>query len=97
MGATAKVITLTGDIKNQESAEHIITFKGGAISVCRTSDNEYWAHVHVNKEQVNDIEQQSKVGSIKMIRMDTPDGVEVIVAPETDHFAVLITTSNEQI
>lgn len=90
MAATAKVIKLTGDPKNQESAEHIITFPGGSIMVARTSKNEYWAHINVNKKLLGDVEQMSKIGSIEVIRMDTPDGVKLLEEPETDHFAVLI-------
>jgi hypothetical protein len=93
MAATAKVIKLSGDPKNRESAEHIVTFPGGAISVCRTSKNEYWTHIHVNKEYLGDVQRTSKMGTIEMIRMDTPDGVKTIDSPDTDHFAVLIKTN----
>lgn len=94
MAATAKVITLTGDRKNQESAEHIITFPGGSIMVARTSKDEYWAHININKVLLDDVERMSKVGSIEVIRMDTPDGVKLIEEPDTDHFAVLISTKS---
>lgn len=90
MAATAKVIKLTGNPKNQESAEHIITFPGGSISVIRTSKNQYWAHINVNKQLLDDVERMSKIGAIETIRMDTPDGVKLLEEPETDHFAVLI-------
>jgi hypothetical protein len=90
MAATAKVIKLTGNPNNRESAEHIITFPGGAISVARTSNNEYWAHIHVNKEELGEVERMSKLGRINTIRMDTPNGVKLIEEPDTDHFAVLI-------
>lgn len=94
MGNTAKVIELFGDPKKPESAEHIITFPGGSISVCRTSKNEYWAHIKVNHDQkIDDIKQFSKNGEIKMIRIDTIDGVKTIDFKNTDHFAVLIGTN----
>lgn len=104
MGATAKVfkygdkkgkeINLLGDPKKQiEAAEHIINFPGGSFSVTRTSNQDYWVHVSVNKDEtVDDIEKDSKNGGIKTIRMDTPDGVVTIDEPDTDHFAILITT-----
>jgi len=98
MGATAKVIKLTGNPKNQESAEHIIIFPGGSISVMRTTQNEYWAHVQIKSDEVNDIH-----GKIKRIRMDCieSDGrdseyptshIEEIQIPnDVNHFAVLVT------
>ena len=81
MPETAKTITLKGDPKNPESAEHHIEFPGGSISVCRTSENEYWAHIYVNDGQILEDTVRSKRGKIKRIR-DTDD----------NHFAVLITT-----
>lgn len=89
-----KKITLKGDKKNPESAEHIIEFPGGSISVCRTSDDQYWAHISVNKGQVVDGAgtRISKGGKIEVIRIDTPDGVKEIDHKDTDHFAVLIST-----
>lgn len=93
MAATAKIIELKGDPKNPESAEHIIKFPGGSISVCRTSDNKYWAHINVNKGQkIDDIENLSKNGEIETIRMDTPNGVKTVESGDTDHFAILIST-----
>ena len=104
MAATAKVfkygekkgkqIDLFGDPKKQiESAEHIINFPGGSFSVTRTSDQNYWVHVSIHKDAtVEDIDKMSKNGSIEVIRMDTPDGVKTIEQPDTDHFAILIST-----
>jgi hypothetical protein len=90
------VIELKGSKSSPESAEHIIKFPGGSISVCRTSNDEYWAHISVNKEQVvSDITNMSKTGRIEMVRIDTPDGVKEVDAKDTDHFAVLISTSKE--
>lgn len=93
MPATAKVILLKGDPKNPESAEHIIKFPGGSISVCRTSDNEYWAHIEVNKGQVSDqlgIREQ-KAGTIVDARLDYPGFIEEIDSIEAlSHLAVRI-------
>lgn len=45
-----KQISLFGDPKiKTESAQHIIEFPGGAVEVTRTSDNEYWAHIIINR------------------------------------------------
>lgn len=94
MAATSKTIVLKGDKNNPESAEHHIEFPGGSISVCRTSDNNYWAHIKVNKENLGDngSTYHSKEGFIDVVRIDTPEGVKVVDHQNTDHFAVLITT-----
>lgn len=71
MSATAKVIELKGDPKNPESAEHLIIFPGGSISVFRTSNNEYWAHIEVNREQVlSEAVRMSAMGEIISTRID---------------------------
>ncbi len=94
MSATAKVIELKGDPKRPESAEHIILFPGGSISVCRTTDDKYWAHITVNhnKPISGAGMMDSKRGEIEFVRIDTPDGVKEIDHQGTDHFAVLIST-----
>jgi hypothetical protein len=85
-------IIMTGKKENIEKPESIIEFPGGSISVCRTSNNEYWAHIEVNdKQKVDDIERESKIGAIKKIRYDGKNGAEVLDI-KTNHFAVLICT-----
>lgn len=95
MAATAKVIKLTGNKKDQESAEHIIIFPGGSISVCRTTDNDYWAHIEVNTNQVlEDTVRQSKTGEIVTGRLDyncTP--IQDIDCENLNHLAVRIKTN----
>jgi hypothetical protein len=96
MSATAKVIELKGDSRKPESAEHIIIFPGGSISVCRTSNNEYWAHIEVNKDEVliDEAVRESAVGEIVDSRMDFPGG-HVYDLPEIKgamHIAVRIRT-----
>lgn len=81
MGATAKVIKLEGDPRNPESAEHIILFPGGSISVCRTTDQKYWCHIDVNDGPKGEDLRTSKTGKIERIRKD-----------ENNHFAILIST-----
>jgi len=54
VGKAPKRITLLGDKKRPESAQHIIEFPGGAIEVSRTSDGNYWAHIIVNRGDVID-------------------------------------------
>lgn len=93
-----KVFIIKGDKhKKPEPQHHTIIFPGGHIGVVRTTNNEYWAHVHVNNspEAKNlDTVGESRHGEIKKIRWDTPEGVKTIEV-NTDHFAVLIGLEQE--
>jgi hypothetical protein len=98
MAATAKVILLKGDRNHPEPAEHIIKFPGGSIAVVRTSNNEYWAHIEVNRPEnvCPDSFRESKSGKIIKTRLDynrPPGEVKHIDDLEDlDHVAVRITT-----
>ena len=101
MPATAKVIVLKGDPKKPESAEHIIKFPGGSISVCRTSTNEYWAHIEVNHKPTVLLEEavrEAKAGEVVGSRVDynRPPGEvrEIPDMEEIQHIAIKIKTSN---
>ncbi len=82
-----------------EPSEHMIEFPGGSIAVMRTSNDEYWAHIWVNKKQVlDDIHILSKPGRIAEGRIDYPrpfgDGAATLHGCENaDHIAVKISTS----
>lgn len=99
MTYNAKVILLKGNKSNPEPAEHIIKFPGGSISVSRTSDNEYWAHVLINDREVNDDfgVMQSAAGKIVDTRLDynNPPGDirEIEDLEKLNHIAVRIQTS----
>ncbi len=80
--ATAKVIKLTGNKANAESAEHHIEFPGGSVSVCRTSNENYWVHIYVHQNEILDDTMRQKKGVIEDIRNE-----------QENHFAVLISTS----
>lgn len=80
MAATSKTITLKGNSNNPEAQEHHIEFPGGSISVCRTSNNEYWAHIYVHEGESLDDTVRSKQGEI-IERRD-----------ESNHIAVKIKT-----
>lgn len=84
-----KKIVMTGNKENIEKPESIIEFPGGSISVCRTTQNEYWAHIEVNEKQILDSIREAKIGVIKKIRYDTSGGAETVDI-KTNHFAVLI-------
>ena len=96
MPATAKVILLNGDKNKPESAEHIIKFPGGSISVCRTSNSEYWAHIEVNNELIEDTDRGSRLGKIVSTRLDynRPPGEvkEIDDLNDLNHIAVRIKT-----
>ena len=99
MADTTKVILLKGDKRNPESSEHIIKFPGGSIAVARTSDNEYWAHIEVNKrELLEDEVRGSKFGEITDTRLDYENGdiLEIENADQMLHLAVRIRTSTEK-
>lgn len=73
-----KLIQLFGDkTRKVESSEHIIEFPGGAIEVARTTDNEYWAHIIINRGEVlEDCDGlQSKRGVVVGSRVDRATGV----------------------
>ncbi len=93
---TAKVILIKSDSAQPESAEHIIKFPGGSISVCRTSDNEYWAHIEVNHGQVlaDAGLRESKRGDVVDSRIDYDTGLisGMPDMPAINHLAVRITT-----
>jgi hypothetical protein len=83
---------MTGNKENIEKPESIIEFPGGSLSVCRTSNNEYWAHIEVNdKQKLYDVERESMIGEILKIRYDAKEGAQTLDL-KTNHFAVLIAT-----
>ena len=96
MAATAKVIELKGNPNKPESAEHIIIFPGGSISVCRTSNDEYWAHIEVNtSEIIEGTIRHSKIGTIVSSRLDydnPPFDTRKIDTDKLQHIAVRIKT-----
>jgi hypothetical protein len=50
-GKAPNRILLLGDKSiRPEPATHVIEFPGGAIELSRTSDNNYWAHIIVNRD-----------------------------------------------
>ena len=95
MPVTSKVILLKGNPKNPESSEHIIKFPGGSVSVLRTTNSEYWAHIEVNHDQViDDTVRESKKGNIVDTRLDYDDGdiINIASPDQLRHLAVRINT-----
>ena len=93
MAPTAKVIEIKGNPKNPESAEHIIKFPGGSISVCRTTNNEYWVHMEVNDIEIGESIRQSVLGEIVTGRLDyrrPGSSVEKIDIKDLNHVAIRV-------
>lgn len=96
-----KTTILKGDKNERESAEHIIYFPGGSISVCRTENDEYWAHIEVNHKkqnpQITDGVRQSKHGNVVDSRIDyvfpnNPNVIEMTNMEDINHIAIRIKT-----
>ena len=71
-----RCIELYGDkAKQVEGASQIIWYPGGHIELTRTMEDEYWAHIAVNKGQVlEDLAEQDKRGTICDSRLDYEAG-----------------------
>ena len=100
----SKVILIEGNkYKKPEPDEHIIKFPGGSISVTRTSDNTYWAHIEVNQEEIDeDTHRESKAGQIIETRLDYRRTDESLGRTDTvfdtknlNHVGVRIMTTDE--
>ncbi len=97
---TAKVICLYGDSKNPEPAEHIIKFPGGSISLCRTTNDEYWAHIEVHDKTPVDYGcRETKRGTIVDARIDNnfndSELSQKLLNIKATHIAVRIKTEKE--
>lgn len=95
----ACIVLVEGDkSKRLEPAENIIKFPGGSISVTRTSNNEYWAHIEVNHSEVlEDTHRESRRGDIVNSRIEynypaNPNIVEIDHHENVNHIAVRIKT-----
>lgn len=98
-GKGPKRIELLGDkTVRPEPATHIIEFPGGAIELSRTSDDNYWAHIIVNRDFALGQDAQGMVSSLGEIvgsRIDyefpaEPNIVDVPNANRVRQIAILI-------
>lgn len=101
--APSKIQLLGDKAIRPEPATHIIEFPGGAIELSRTSDNNYWAHIIVNRDfAVDDCEGlRAAYGEIVGSRIDyefptEPQIVEVPQAKEVRQIAILIRPTLKQ-
>ena len=90
-----KRITLLGDAKRPEPAQHIIEFPGGAVEVSRCEDGTYWAHIIVNRrEAIPDCDGlKSRIGEVVASRVDWGKGVVGLDEPvegEIEQIAVRV-------
>ena len=83
-------ILLKGDSNHPESAEHIIVFPGGSIGVCRTSNNEYWAHIEIYKgEPGSGGMRESVTASVVAVRVDNLNGVQRQLSDQLEELDIL--------
>ena len=94
-------VLVEGNLKKRpEPSCHIISFPGGYLELTRTSDDEYWAHIYVNRDgQVYDeSHMQSKRGEVVDGRIDyiypnDPNVVELENFAEVNHIAIRVKTA----
>jgi len=91
-------ITLKGDIKSPEKADNIITFPGGSISTGRTTNNEYWVHIELNKVLIKDAEKKSSlISEIIDSRVDYENGsVSLNDIEGINHIALRVKTRSDK-
>ena len=63
MSRAPKRITLLGDRAKPEPATHIIEFPGGAVELSRIADDEYWAHVIINRGWAHEMMEDTRQGA----------------------------------
>ena len=86
----ATIVYIEGDKTKPEKAETIIKFPTGEVSIMRTTDDKYWVHFHVNKN-----EQGEPTTKLSKARLDIT-GLDVNNAstgdfahPDLYHLAIL--------
>ena len=71
-GSTVQGVTLKGDRRNPEPESFRVQFPGGDVDVVRTTDDEYWVHVRVNRPG-NTLDEEAPLGRIVDARLDITD------------------------
>lgn len=95
-GDNCQGVELRGDRRNPEPEYFRVIFPGGDLDIVRTSDDQYWVHIRVNRpEDLHSIEDR-KVGRMVDARLDiaTMHTSDVNVGdfkhPELYHLAVRV-------
>jgi hypothetical protein len=66
-------VELEGNPKKPEPDHFRVYFPGGDVDITRTTDNEYWIHVHVNCKESTSYNPMEPTGFIKDARLDITD------------------------
>lgn len=73
-GDKVQGVHLKGDRRNPEPESFRVVFPGGDVDVVRTSDDEYWVHVRVNRPEDCVVEEMDRVpGRLVDGRLDISD------------------------
>ena len=95
-GTDVQGVKLKGNPKNPEPESFRVQFPGGDVDVTRTTDNEYWVHIRVNRPG-NSIDEEEPNGHITDARLDivgkhaSETKVGDFENPDLYHLAVRIT------
>ena len=71
LGDDVEGIELKGNPANPEPTHARIMFPGGDVDVVRTSDNEYWVHIRVNRADATSYDPCQQTARIVDARADT--------------------------
>lgn len=71
-GSKVQGVSLKGDRRNPEPESFRVQFPGGDVDVVRTTDDEYWVHVRVNRPE-HSISEDAVLGRIVDARLDITD------------------------
>ena len=71
-GTEVQGVKLKGNPKNPEPESFRVQFPGGDVDVTRTTDNEYWVHIRVNRPEIT-IDEEAPNGRIVDARLDIVD------------------------
>jgi len=100
-GTKVQGVSLKGDQRNPEPESFRVQFPGGDVDVVRTTDDEYWVHVRVNRPE-NFLDEDAPLGRIVDARLDITDkhASETMVGdfenPNLYHLAVRVAQDKEK-
>ena len=87
---------IKGNKASPEPEHHEFRFPGGSVNLQRTSNNEYWVHIEIVKEDsvCSEISSHSKAGKLIEGRADTMTGVVDVPVSGVNHIAFLVSTED---